>query len=560
MNKNKFIDSPYFVFAAGGFLGAVFFIYFYGSAILNFTYTDWLMTGGDLSQHYTGWRLFRNSAWHFPLGLMDNIVHPFKVSVIYTDSIPLFALVFKVFSPLLPQNFQYFGLFGIMCYMAQGGIAALIIKKLGGSISQSIICSFLFIISSIMMWRMYDHTALAAHCIILLCILICLYYNSWSFKKQIISWACLLPLSAALHLYFVPMVTVFMVSCLIYEYFATKKIKEQLIVFSVALIALFVLMFCLGAFHFVQGVNTWNALELGFYSANLNSFINPQGVSRFINDMPLATNGQFEGNAYLGLGIILAIIGISIWIVICMIKKNNKSDLKANSKIKIYPFVIGIIVFFLLFSLSPTITLNQHTLFTYPVPGFIKSLWSIFRATGRMTWPIVYIVTTICLWWIINRFSKKISIAILCALLLIQCLDLWPSFTNKGIFFKTEHKFQSELYSPVWKNIANDHKHIFFVDDSFIMKDSLFSFLDLAANNNMTVNNAYLARTNSVLIKENREKRSSYLMSNTVYIFPDERLAFSFIESGMNFYRIDGIVIGIHSNMEYLKSYALFVD
>lgn len=47
------------------------------------------------------------------------------VSVLYTDSIPLFAIFFKALSPLLPETFQYFGLFGLMCYMLNGGFAGI---------------------------------------------------------------------------------------------------------------------------------------------------------------------------------------------------------------------------------------------------------------------------------------------------------------------------------------------------------------------------------------------------------------------------------------------------
>ena len=233
--NNKVLNSSFFIFAYGGFLGSLFFLCFFGTNILDFTYTDWLMTGGDLSPHYLGWRFFRNSSWYFPFGLIDNIVYPFKVSVIYTDSIPLFAVFFKLLSPILPENFQYFGLFGIMCYALQGGIGALIIKKIGGNTGQSITGSLFFTFSTVMIWRLYIHTSLAAHFIILLCILVYLQYDTYSFKKQIFSWAWLLALSVSIHLYFVPMVMIFMFFCLLQKCVLTKNYRNQCIVFGVSL-------------------------------------------------------------------------------------------------------------------------------------------------------------------------------------------------------------------------------------------------------------------------------------------------------------------------------------
>ena len=37
-----------------GILSAIIFCMIYGITILNPTYTDWLLSGGDLSQHYLG--------------------------------------------------------------------------------------------------------------------------------------------------------------------------------------------------------------------------------------------------------------------------------------------------------------------------------------------------------------------------------------------------------------------------------------------------------------------------------------------------------------------------
>ncbi len=70
--------------------------------------------GGDPSQHYLGWEFYRRSDWFFPLGLTDQLAYPLKTSVIYTDSIPLFAVFFKLFRHILPAQFQYFGIWGVV--------------------------------------------------------------------------------------------------------------------------------------------------------------------------------------------------------------------------------------------------------------------------------------------------------------------------------------------------------------------------------------------------------------------------------------------------------------
>jgi hypothetical protein len=547
---NRFLNSSFFIFICGGMLGSLFFLYIFGTAILDFTYTDWLMAGGDLSQHYLGWKLFHNSSWYFPLGLMDNIVYPFKISIIYTDSIPLFAIIFKLLSPVLPENFQYFGLFGIFCYTLQGGIGALIVRKIGGNTGQSIIGSLFFILSTVMMWRMYRNTSLSAHFIILLCILVYPKNDNSNLKKQIFVWSGLLVLSASMHIYFVPMVMVFMFFRLLQEYALSKKIKNQCIVFCVSLLVLIGTMFCLGAFYFI---NEPSEGGLGYFSANLNSFINPntnnnlQGISHFLKNMPLATVGQYEGNAYLGLGIILLVV-----FMIFQLYQRNKSDLPIIEKEKVLP-ILGIVLSFLLFSLSPTITFNQYKLLTYPVLPPVEYLWSIFRSTGRMTWPIIYIIMTACIWRAIKQFSAKKAVLFLSVFLLIQWFDLKPWFVSKGNGYKTKVTWQTELPSPVWDNLANEYKHIFFMADY----TKLYSFLDLAAEHGITVNDAYLARTNPRMINDNKQREAEHLISSgarddTVYVFQDIESASKFMESGINIFLIDDVIIGIDSKKPYL--------
>jgi hypothetical protein len=510
------------------------------------------MAGGDLSQHYLGWRMFRNSPWYFPIGLMDNIVYPFKESMIYTDSIPLFAVIFKLLSPILPANFQYFGLFGIMCYALQGGVGAILVRKIGGTTLHAILGSIFFILSTTMMQRIYYHTSLAAHFIILLTMLVCLKKPVANYKTDTLAWSGLLFLTASIHLYFVPMVMFFMFFYLLRNYLLSKRLKPQLLIAGISLAALLVTMFCFGAFYAHANAG---AGGLGYYSANLNTFVNPQGMSRFLKDLPLATDGQYEGNSYIGLGIIMAVI----MILSVQLYQTNKFKRKTLfSPLKTAPYVIGVVLASLLFSLSFDITFNQYKLFTYPVIPPIKHIWSIFRSTGRYTWPVIYICILLCVWWIIKKLSFKKGIVILSVFLVLQGADLKDYFIAKGNGFKTKTAWQTELGAPVWTELAKEYNHIFFLGD-YLRGDS---FLDLAANNKMDVNDAYLARKNSTEISDNKQQEIAYLKQNgaktdMLYIFTDKEQAESLGVAALYLYDIDGVIIGTGSPHDYLNGYAL---
>ena len=78
-----------------------------GLEFIPITNTQWLHNGSDINQLQSGWHFFKNDSWRFPLGINPNYGGNFSNSIVFSDSIPLLALFFKLLSPILPENFQY---------------------------------------------------------------------------------------------------------------------------------------------------------------------------------------------------------------------------------------------------------------------------------------------------------------------------------------------------------------------------------------------------------------------------------------------------------------------
>ena len=196
-------------FLSGAIVGVCVFISIYGFNVLNVTNISWLYNKRDLMQHQIGWQAFRMSKWYFPLGLHDGLTFPYKISVVYTDSIPLFAIIFKCFSSVLPSQFQYIWIFGLLSFALQGGFGAILVHRF---IKKNIfICcsaSVLFLCNHVIIYRMFAHTALASQWIILAALALWIYNNDINDKKMLIFWSALLALASALHMYFVPMLGV----------------------------------------------------------------------------------------------------------------------------------------------------------------------------------------------------------------------------------------------------------------------------------------------------------------------------------------------------------------
>src|SRR5579871_5304349 len=110
----------------------LFFQFNYGLQLVIPTNVSWLMTvKTDWNTHYLGWFFYRNEPWHFPLGRVTNYFYPLGTNVGFTDSIPLLAIFFKIFSPVLPADFQYFGLWLLVCQLLVAFFAIRLCERFG---------------------------------------------------------------------------------------------------------------------------------------------------------------------------------------------------------------------------------------------------------------------------------------------------------------------------------------------------------------------------------------------------------------------------------------------
>ncbi len=376
------------LFLMGLAWGACLFLLVYRGHVLGFTSYEWAMRYNDITQHYVGWVAYRNAPWAFPIGLMDNLTAPFSVSAIYTDSIPLFAVFFKLLSPILPDTFQYLGIFGLLCFALMGGFASILLRKF---LSNNWLCVFLstfFVLSPYMLQRMFAHTALSAQWVIIAAI--CLwFYMPYKDKKwkNVALWSALLVVTAGIHIYLVPMVFAFLFANVLEIIIRDKKYvwAAGTLVLPVIFAALYV--WILGGFY--GGVSSDSQYGLGAFSANLNTFINSATMGIFMADLPQGEY-QWEGYGYLGGGILLMIA--------VMIYRLCTGKLKGMGLDRLRVILMTAVCCVLFaFAVSPVVTLGEiispeplmHT-FEVPVPSFIFNLWSLFRSTGRFVWPVCY--------------------------------------------------------------------------------------------------------------------------------------------------------------------------
>ncbi len=416
-------------------MGVLLFWITYGFKIVNPEYDSWVLaSGGDLSQHYLGWLYFRKTPWTFPLGLTDGMSSDGMISCMYTDSIPLLAVFFKILSPCLPETFQYVGIWELMCYILMGGFSSLLIRRFSTNPVYCVLSSVFFISAPTILTRVLHHEALSGQWILIIGILLWTYAgHDWKYKATpVVLWSLLSILGVTVHVYFLGMTCMIMLGYVIADICKKKRILHSVAVGGFSLVSAVAAMFAFGAFY---GDSVYTAAGLGNYSANYNALINSYGHSDFLEKLPVY-NSNSEGFGYLGLGMLaLGAAGIIIFIISFFTEEEKFTEVLISRIKRLgFPFmsavIVGLTAFF--FAASPVGTFNNQVIYEINYPEIITKFLMVFRASGRFIWVTDFIVFTVFAAAAASIRKKQIIIPVIILCLGIQMADMrsWLAHFN----------------------------------------------------------------------------------------------------------------------------------
>ncbi len=537
-------------------LSAISFLLIYGSRILNPFYTDWLLTGGDPTQHYLGFALYANAPWQAKIGMMNTAAYPFSESIIFTDSIPFAAVIGKLAAPILGSSFQYFGFWGILCFVLQGVLACILLRKYTKRLLLLLPASMLFVFSPIMIRRIFWHTSLASHFVILLALIFIVYSDTYfhSMKRACIAWGCLGILCAFIHIYLIAMCGFLLLGFIGKKLLTSeqqslsKKILHALSPLAAYIVAAFLSIWLLGGLS--SGMDD-GAPGLGYYSFNLNGFINPQDWSSFLPNFSLYVGGQYEGFAYLGLGCIVllvtAVILILFYLLKSLVSKSPvlKSFIFALPQLAVYLFVFLLTVFC---AASNELSFGSKLLVKLPLPEKLLSLWGTFRASGRLVWPAVYMLMLFSIVLCIRKLPPRPAAILILLCLLMQIADMKDMLTQKNHEFTEPINYETCLRSDFWSEIPKERalSHIVFLDKENLSQEQLYSFTKYAVDNNLTINDFYFARALSYPITDVAKDFFLHPDDHTLYIMTYDSY-YERTKYDLQYYTFDDLIIGLKS-------------
>jgi hypothetical protein len=209
--------------------------------------------------------------------------------------------------------------------------------------------------------------------------------------------------------------------------------------------------------------------------------------------------GLGETFAYLGVGIIIM---MNYAIISILVSGNLKEKIKQNIG---WIFTVIVLSFI---SIIPSIRIGDYNSKAIKLPGVILKVMTMFRANCRFIWPVMYIVVILSICTLLKKHNKR-GIVLFYVLCIVQLADLSNIVTIKkeeshSMIYGETHCMQSSVWNEM--NVTD----IYFTCNmgDFVVNNELDKVMELgiyAADNDLKMNDFYVARKNNDIINEKKQ-------------------------------------------------------
>jgi len=505
-------------------IGVLSFILVAGVAIVNPKNIVWLTIGDDPAQHYLGWEFFRNSAWTWPVGLNPNYGLGFSSSIVFSDSIPLVAILLKPFSVFLGEPFQYLGLWAVLGFMLQALFAYLILRLISKNDLTCLLGAALVVFSPVIIWRINEH-AVNSHFLLLAALYLVFRPGN---QRRVIWWTALLSITLLVHFYLFVMVVAIWLSDLLDRCLIQKELSCKRVIYELLIVSLLLFLFFWQAGYLAISTGSAVAEELyGYWTLDPLALFGSRSWSYLLPDI-VSANHSIDNFIFFGLGMIAIII-------LVLVKFTLAPKKQVLPPFKKHLFLLLCFVCLTIFALSHNIHIG-HLRFNYELPENLLHLASTFRWSGKLFWPVYYGLIFSFFYLLAKLYSEKMVIIIMSLALFIQVVDTSAGWLPRRQILNQQvgSQYGSPLLDPFWKIAAKRYKRIQLMPLEYGPRQPNWGILaPYAAINHMGTDSVYIARPDAGKIERNNSKLAkalfaSHLDPDTLYIL-DNRVVTSVI-------------------------------
>lgn len=507
------------------------------------------MEPGDPIQEYLGWELFRQGPWLFPIGKNPHFGMEASSSIVFSDSIPLLAILFKPFREYLSEPFQYFGIWSFICFALQ----ALLSWNFIGLFKKDVLLQTLGSIMCLFLPAFLVRFGFQSYMLSQFLLISGLYLNFKNPVHRTLWWTLLLSLAGLINFYLFAMVLALWISNLVDVWrihtvaFKRTGVNEILFVLACNLF-----LFWQAGYFSATGSSIISNMY-GTARMNALSIFDPVGWSVVLKTLLPKyggfTNSRLESMHFLGLGIFF-LMPFSWWAL-------YQKRVLLPAFLKQHAALVFMLLGLTLFAISNQVDVGNLK-FVLPLPDIALSLASILRSSGRMFLPVLYAIVLSLIILICLYFKRKQALIILTLACLIQILDTSAAWGIKKLNIAGQASIPSNysrlntaLIDPFWAAAGKRYQHVLTLlhrNPEGVIPFQWEPFAALAAKHHLQTNSAYLARIDESKVSEIRNQIKGNILSgvydpHSIYIIEDKRLV-EVIKNLKNesdaFLRVDG--------------------
>jgi hypothetical protein len=382
------------------------FLAFFHPAILDVHNVGWLLQGTDNGENALGLHAWLNdpgTGWRSRTTLLNA---PEGVTLLFTDSNPLLALLVRPIAALLGPGVQFVGIWYLLCLCLQAVFARALLAPYARSVTGLWLGVALLMLLPTLYGR-YAHANLFAHWILL--------WALWIFVEQRRAWwwVAVLAVAALVHSYLLFMVAAIWATALGERLLRGPRVAVLL--GGLAAAAVVALILC---WHEVGG-DFGNTRSYGLYGVSLDALWNPglQGFSTLLPATPGRASREMEGFQYLGAGL-LALLALSP-VIVARTARDEPYRMLARRLAWLIP--AGVVLVAL--AVTHEVDFAGRTIFTLPLPAGAIAALDPIRASGRLVWPVVYVLVLLAIVGAYRLQARRAAL-LLGLVLAVQLCDL----------------------------------------------------------------------------------------------------------------------------------------
>ncbi len=370
--------------------------------------------GPDRLQHVSGVFYFVQDQWRWPLFQVEKLGAPAGVSIIYTDSIPLAALLLKLVNQFHPVLFNYFGAWVGLCYALGPACFCWLLYELhlrdrlallAGAVIGSCVPALLY---------RHMHAALCAHFLILTALALYARWRSVPVSlRQVGIFTLLMLVTLLVQVYLLAMVCAVFLAYLLQACIDHRLGWKHGVFFLGGPVAICLLAMLLFGYVTLGHGLPPPAGGFGRFSMNLLSPFWPwQSVFGSAGYTLDATGGQYEGYNYLGAGVLFLLA-----MQLAFLRREWGGLWRRHGALA------GISVILTVVALSNAIYLGRHLILEIHLSPY-NHFMANFRSSGRFFWPVGYGLMALLIVWTMRHFPRGIALTLLAAAAALQAYDL----------------------------------------------------------------------------------------------------------------------------------------